>query len=65
MQKEFKIEGMSCQHCVIAVQKNLSSLNLKKYNVSIGTAKIEFDEHIIKEETIVKAIEDAGYKVVN
>lgn len=65
MQKEFNIEGMSCQHCVMAVQKNLSRLNLKKYDVSIGTANVEFNEHITKEEIIIKAIEDAGYKVVN
>ena len=65
MKKDIKIEGMSCQHCVMAVQKSLSRLNLKKYDVSIGNAKVEFDEHVIKEEMIVKAIEDAGYKVVN
>lgn len=65
MQKEFNIEEMSCQHCVMAVQKNLSRLNLKKYDVSIGIAKVEFDEQVIKEEMIIKAIEDAGYKVVN
>ena len=65
MKKDFKIDGMSCHHCVIAVQKNLSRLNLKKYDVSIGTAKVEFDEHVTKEEMIVKAIEDAGYKVLN
>ena len=65
MKKDFKIDGMSCHHCVMAVQKNLSRLNLKKYDVSIGTAKVEFDERVTKEEMIVKAIEDAGYKVLN
>ena len=65
MQKEFKIEGMSCQHCVMAVQKGLSKLNLKKYEVNIGSAEVEFDENQIKDEMIIKAIEDAGYKVIN
>jgi len=65
MQKEFKIEGMSCQHCVMAVQKGLSKLNLKKYEVNIGSAKVEFDENQIKDEMIIKAIEDAGYKVIS
>lgn len=65
MKKDFKIDGMSCHHCVMAVQKNLSRLNLKKCDVSIGTAKVEFDEVVTKEENIVKAIEEAGYKVVN
>lgn len=65
MQKEFKIEGMSCQHCVMAVQKGLSKLNLKKYEVNIGSAEVEFDENQIKDEMIIKAIEDAGYKVIS
>lgn len=65
MKKDFKIEGMTCQHCVMAVQKNLSKLNLRKCEVNIGSAKVEFDEVETKEELIVKAIEDAGYKVAN
>jgi len=65
MKKDFKIEGMSCHHCVMAVQKNLSQLHLKKYEVNIGSAKVEFNEVVTKEEMIVKAIEHAGYKVVN
>ncbi|MGB5289031.1 MAG: cation transporter [Ignavibacteriaceae bacterium] len=65
MKKDFKIDGMSCHHCVMAVQKNLAKLKLKKYEVRIGSANIEFDEAETKEEMILKAIDDAGYKVVN
>jgi len=65
MKKDYKIEGMSCNHCVMAVQKNLSKLNIKKYEVKIGSANVEFDEIETKEIMIVKAIEDAGYKVMN
>ena len=65
MKKEFKVDGMSCNHCVMAVQKNLSKINLIKFEVAIGSAKVEFDEKEIAEEVIIKAIEDAGYKVVN
>ncbi|HSW54657.1 MAG TPA: cation transporter [Ignavibacteriaceae bacterium] len=65
MKKQFKVDGMSCNHCVIAVQKNLSKINLIKFEVAIGSAKVEFDEKEIAEEVIIKAIEDAGYKVVN
>jgi len=65
MKKEFKIEVMNCNHCVIAVQKNLSQINLIKFEVAIGSANVEFDENKITAEEIIKAIEDAGYKVVN
>ncbi|GIK61201.1 MAG: heavy-metal-associated domain-containing protein [Ignavibacteriota bacterium] len=65
MIKIFKIEGMSCHHCVMAVQKNLEKLNLEKIKVQIGSADVEFDEQKINENQIIKAIEDAGYKVVH
>ena len=64
MKKEFRIEGMSCNHCVMAVQKNLSKIKLIKFEVTIGLTKVEFDENEIAEEAIIKAIEDAGYKVL-
>jgi copper chaperone len=64
MNKEFKIEGMSCNHCVMAVQKNLAKLNLKEFKVEIGSAKVEFDENKFNEEPIIKAIEDAGFIVI-
>jgi copper chaperone len=65
MKKEFKIEGMSCNHCVMAVQKYLSQIKPIKFEVMIGSANVEFDENEITAEEIIRAIEDAGYKVVN
>ncbi|MBE0538110.1 MAG: heavy-metal-associated domain-containing protein, partial [Ignavibacterium sp.] len=51
-------------HCIMAVKKNLSNINLKKIEVEIGTAKVEFDEKEITQEVIIKAIEEAGYQVI-
>jgi copper chaperone len=64
MTKEFKIEGMSCNHCVMAVKKNLSNLMLKNFEITIGSAKVDYDENQISEQKIIETIEDAGYKVV-
>lgn len=63
MKKEFNIEGMSCNHCKMSVEKHLSKLNLKNVQVEIGSAKVEYDENKIDEKEIVQAIERAGYKV--
>jgi len=63
LKKEFKIEGMSCNHCVAAVQKSLAKINIQNCEVSIGSAKVDFDEHKIKEAEIIKAIQEAGYRV--
>ena len=65
MKKEFKIEGMSCNHCVMAVKKNLAKIKLIKFEVTIGSAKVEFNDNDILEEEIIKAIEEAGYQVIN
>ena len=64
MKKEFKIEGMSCHHCVAAVQKSLTRITLKNCEVTIGTVKVDFDEKEIGEDEIIRAIEEAGYRVV-
>lgn len=64
MQKSFKINGMSCQHCVMAVKKELQKLNLKNLEVKIGEAVIEFDEDLTSVENVIDAITEAGYEVV-
>jgi len=61
--KEIKIEGMSCGHCVKAVNIELSKLNLESFDVKIGTVKVTFDSSKINLETIFKTIEDTGYKI--
>jgi copper chaperone len=58
------IEGMSCQHCVNRVKKAIEALEgIKNLDVSIGSAKITFDEGKVSKSAIEKAITAAGYKV--
>jgi len=64
MNKEFKIEGMSCGHCVMAVEKELNKLKIKSMKVEIGSAKIEFDPDKVSEEDIKNAITESGYIVI-
>ncbi|NJD22588.1 MAG: heavy-metal-associated domain-containing protein [Melioribacter sp.] len=61
--KEFKIEGMTCNHCVMAVKKELSKLNVSSFEVGIGFAKVNFDETKVSQTEIENAISDSGYKV--
>lgn len=61
--KEFQIDGMSCNHCVMAVKKELSKLELESFNVQIGLASVNFDDTKVKDEQVEKAIEEAGYKI--
>ncbi len=61
-----KIEGMSCQHCVMRVKKAIDALaGVSGSDVVVGSAKITFDESKINESEIKAAVEKAGYKVSN
>jgi len=64
MKKEFKIEGMSCGHCVTAIEKELNKLALEKKKVEIGSADVEFDPDKVSEEDIKSSITEAGYIVI-
>ena len=59
-----KIDGMSCQHCVMQVKKALGTLGgINDSEVDIGTAKVHYDEAQVKKEDIEAAVEEAGYTV--
>jgi copper chaperone len=64
MNKEFKIEGMSCGHCVMAVEKELNKLEIKSKSVEIGSAKIDFDPDKVSEDDIKNSITEAGFIVI-
>jgi len=61
--ERIKINNMSCGHCVMSVRKELSKLQLKIKDVSIGLAEVEYDETKVTREEIRKAIHNAGYSV--
>lgn len=63
MQKIIKIEGMSCMHCVGRVESALNAIEGVKATVELKKkrAVVQTD---VADEILVKAIEDAGYKVV-
>jgi copper chaperone len=63
MTKTFKIEGMSCGHCVMAVKKALQKLNVDSSDVEIGKAVVHYDESKIDQKEIALAISNSGYHV--
>lgn len=56
------IQGMSCGHCLNAVNRAISSLpGARAISVRIGRAEVEFDENLTSPERIAEAISAAGY----
>lgn len=64
MVEQIKVEGMSCQHCVMAVKKELNKLEATDYKVEIGLVEIDPEKNKLTKEQIKQAIEKAGYRVV-
>jgi copper chaperone len=58
------LDGMTCNHCLMAVKKALAALPLASAEVAIGSANISFDPDKISLSAIVAAIETAGYRVI-
>jgi copper ion binding protein len=62
-----KIGGMHCAGCVNAIQGYVSDLpGVSKVEVNLANEKaaLEYDQSKVKLDTIEKAIEEVGYKVV-
>jgi len=60
---ELNIEGMTCEHCAVSIEKNLEKLNGMIYsNVRYpkGKATITFDDNKLKKSSIINAINQAG-----
>ncbi len=59
---DLHIEGMSCQHCIRAVQETLSALpGVTVSHVEIGSASVELDPAQVAPHIVTDALADAGY----
>jgi len=59
------IEGMSCGHCVMRVEKGLAAMpGVKAAKVDLGKKEgtIEFDPALVTVEAIKAKINEIGYK---
>ena len=57
------IEGMSCGHCVNAVNRGLASVpGLQIVKVTMGRADLEYDPGQVAVDQIVAAVEKQGYR---
>jgi copper chaperone len=58
------IEGMSCAHCVSAVQTALRNTpGVKTASVEIGSADVDYDESAVSPQQLADAVSEEGYQV--
>ncbi len=62
--KQLKVEGMMCDHCVAHVTEALEGVKgVKNVKVSLTDGTADLDAGLlVKNDALVKAVEDAGYK---
>lgn len=61
---DLSLQGMSCGHCVKAVQSALATLpGITKAEVAVGSASLSFDEAVVTREAIANAIREEGFQV--
>ena len=62
-QATLHIEGMSCGHCLNAVNRALSSVpGVRIDTVRIGRADVSYDETTATVSDLEKAVVEAGYR---
>lgn len=60
-----KVEGMTCGHCVSAVEKAVGSAGASgKVDLASKKVTVQYDESKVTLEAVKAAIEDQGYDVV-
>ncbi len=64
---KLKIQGMTCNHCVIRVAKALKSIpgvQDARVDLQKGEAVVTYDDAKVTPEKLSFAVVDAGYKVM-
>ncbi len=57
------IEGMSCGHCLNAVNRALTELpGVELESVRLGRAELRYDERALEPARIEAAVADAGFR---
>ena len=60
-----RIEGMSCSHCLNAVNKAIGGQpGVEVGSVQMGRAELRYDPSVTGPARIIAAVEEAGYHAV-
>ena len=67
MKKEFKVDGMSCSHCKMAVMRALmNDSRITKVDVNLDTKVVQIDANSeIDMKDIKLIVDEAGYTVID
>ena len=63
MKQKFNVTGMTCSACSAHVEKAVNKLGVKGCYVNLlsNSMLVEYDDKVVTEQDIIKAVENAGY----
>lgn len=61
----FKVDGMSCNHCIKTLIKEFEKAGLKNFKVELGLIEIDLNENQITLEKLKSIVEESGYNIIN
>ena len=62
-----KVQGMSCSHCQMVVEKtllNLKGVNAVDVDLSSGNVNVNYDSALVNLTQLANAIEEVGFSVL-
>lgn len=60
----FKVEGMTCDHCVAAVKQEVGGLEgAREVNVELTSGKLTIRGESVDPDAVRAAVEEAGYEL--
>ena len=64
MKRIIMVEGMSCNHCVMAVRNALDIEGVSKVEVELDSNRVIVEGENLTDQVLKETIEDAGYDVI-
>lgn len=62
---QIKVQGMSCNHCKMAIEKTLDNLGVKaEVNLDDNSVFVEYDPKKVDVSKMEMEIEELGYDVI-
>jgi copper chaperone CopZ len=64
--REYRVAGMTCSHCVLSVQEEVSQVaGVQAVAVELASGRLSVSGDGISDEAVRAAVAEAGYEVVS
>jgi copper chaperone len=62
--REYLVEGMHCDHCVLSVREEVSEVSgVRSIDVDLASGRLTVQGEGVSDDAVRAAVEEAGYEV--